>query len=122
MNPILSNALIILFMVFLLALSLKSAISHFKGEGSCCGGGSGIRLIKPQKFDNVIAEKTMTIEGMVCENCAGRVHNALNSIEGISAKVNRSKGQAVIKFGQPVDDEKIIRSVTDLGYKVTEMT
>ncbi len=122
MNPILSNAILILFMVFLLGLSVKGAISHFKGEGSCCGGGSSIRLIKPQKLDKVIAVKTMTIEGMICENCSGRVHNALNSIEGINAKVNRSKGQAVIKFGQPVDEERLIRSVTDLGYRVSKLS
>ena len=45
-----TNAIIILLLVVLLIFAVKESIKHFKGEGACCGGGSGtIRARKPKK-------------------------------------------------------------------------
>ena len=118
-DPGLSNVIIIAVMAVVLFFAIKGAISHFKGEGSCCGGGSRTKLIKPKKPDHVIAQKKIKIEGMVCDNCSARVQNALNSIDGINAKVIRSRGEAVLKLGKEIDDEAIIKVITDLGYNVT---
>ena len=35
------NVIIVLILVILLSFAVKSSIRHFKGEGACCGGGSG---------------------------------------------------------------------------------
>ena len=35
-----------------------------------------------------MTEKTMKIEGMSCGHCSARVEQALNAIDGVSAKVN----------------------------------
>ena len=35
--------------------------------------------------------ETDRIKGMHCEHCYARVHNVLNSIDGVSAKVNGRK-------------------------------
>ena len=35
------DAIIILVVVVLLIFALKGSIKHFRGEGACCGGGSG---------------------------------------------------------------------------------
>ncbi|MCR5734810.1 MAG: cation transporter [Lachnospiraceae bacterium] len=115
----LSNVIIIAVVLVLVSLSIKGTVSHFKGEGSCCGGGGRAKLKKPQKLDKVIAQKKIGIEGMVCDNCAARVHNALNSIDGINARVERSKSCAVIKLGREIDEEMIKKTVEDLGYRVT---
>ena len=118
MNPVISNAMIILVIAIIIFIAVKNTISHFKGDGGCCGGGSGVKLIRPQKLEKVVAVKTIRIEGMVCDNCSGRVHNALNSIEGVNAKVNRAKGLAVVKMGREIDEVKLKKAVTDLGYDV----
>ena len=81
-----------------------------------------MKLIKPQKLDKVIAERTVNIEGMVCDHCSGRIQNALNSIEGINAKVIRSKGKAIVKLGRQIDDEELKKIITDLGYQVTDIS
>ena len=57
---------------------------------------------------------------MRCENCHRRVQNALNSIEGVSAKVNGDKAEAVVKLGREIEDSEIKKAITDLGYSVTE--
>lgn len=121
MNPVISNLIIIAILVAVIILSIKSMIPHFKGEGSCCGGGSGVKLVKSKRLDKVIAVKTISIEGMTCDHCMARIHNALNSIDGVSAKVNRAKGQATVKLDRKIDEEKLRNAVTDLGYKVTEI-
>ena len=116
------DIIIAIILVLMLFFAAKSSVAHFKGEGACCGGGgSKLKLLKPRKLDKVIAEKTVFIEGMTCDHCSGRIHNALNSIEGINAKVIRSKNKAIIKLGKETDDEKIKSVITELGYKVTSI-
>lgn len=118
MNQLISNAIIIAILAVILFFAVRSSLAHFKGEGGCCGGGGGIKKVKPRKLANVLTTKTMTIEGMICENCSARVHNALNSIEGVSAKVSRSKNQAVIRLDRQIDDQVLEKVVSDLGYTV----
>ena len=118
MSTFLSNAIIIIVVLILVVLGIKNTVAHMKGEGSCCGGGGKGTRIKPKKLANVISEKTVMIEGMMCDNCARRIHNALNSIDGVNAKVQRSKNRAVIKLGKNVEDSVIKKAITDLGYKV----
>lgn len=36
-----ANAVIILILIVVLLFALNGTIKHFKGEGACCGGGSG---------------------------------------------------------------------------------
>jgi copper chaperone len=46
---------------------------------------------KKKKLKNIIGQKRVQIEGMTCEHCKNRVENALNRLEGVSAKVNLKK-------------------------------
>jgi copper chaperone CopZ len=121
MNSVFSNLIIILILVIILFFSLKGMVSHFKGEGSCCGGGGGDVKVKPKKLTTVAAVKIMKIEGMHCEHCYARVHNALNSIEGVSTKVHGSKGEAEIKLEKMIDDSVLMKTVNDLGYKAVSV-
>ncbi len=121
MESNIANIVIILIVAVMLFLGIRHTISHFKGEGGCCGGGSAPKAIKPKRIKNVIAKKTITIEGMKCSNCYIRVQNALNSIDGINAKVIGSRNQAVVKLGRDISDEQIKRVITDLGYSVVSM-
>ena len=59
---------------------------------------------------------------MRCENCHRRVRNALNSIDGVNARVNGDKDEAVVKLERDIDDNQIKKAVTDLGYKVTSIS
>jgi hypothetical protein len=43
-------------------------------------------------------------------------------MDGVNAKVNGDKKQAVVKLGRDIDDDEIRRAVTSLGYKVTSIT
>ena len=63
-------------------------------------------------------EKTMDIEGMMCEHCVARVSQALNDIDGVDATVSLDKHQADIKLTSDVSDDVLTQSVVAAGYKV----
>ena len=64
-------------------------------------------------------KKIMKIEGMMCSHCTGRVSEALNAIDGVSAEVTlRDGGEAVLSLSKEVSDEKLKKAVEDAGYKV----
>ncbi len=112
---------IIVILVVILFFAVKYSIPHFRGEGGCCGGSRKEKLIKPGKIKNVTSTKVVKIEGMRCENCHRRVQNALNSIDGVNAKVNGEKAVAVVKLGRKIEDSELKEAITSLGYSVTSI-
>ncbi len=62
-------------------------------------------------------QKTITIEGMMCTHCSGRVESALNAIPGVTAKVDLEKKTATVS-GE-VSDDVLRKAVEDAGYQVT---
>ncbi len=64
-------------------------------------------------------EKTIKIEGMMCEHCQATVKKALEKIEGVaSADVSWPEGKAVVTFNSEVADDVLIHAIEDRDYKV----
>ncbi len=115
------NYSIFAILCLILVFSVKGSISHFKGEGSCCGGGSKDIKAKRQKLKCIKSTKVVKIDGMHCEHCYTRVHNVLNSIDGINATVYGKKGKAVIKSDHDIEDAFIVGTIEKLGYTVVSV-
>ena len=65
--------------------------------------------------------RTMTIEGMMCPHCEGRVKKTLEAIPGVqSAQVSHAAGTAVVTV-ENVSDETLKAAVTDQGYSVIDI-
>lgn len=65
-------------------------------------------------------EKTMKIEGMMCEHCEARVKKVLEAFEQVDeAVVSHEAGTAVLKLHAEVDDAALTKAVEDQDYKVT---
>lgn len=64
-------------------------------------------------------EKTLQIKGMSCGHCAARVEKVLNSIDGVTAKVDLESNSASVKLTKEVSDETIKTTVDNIGYQVT---
>ena len=59
------------------------------------------------------------IKGMMCPHCTGRVSDALNAIDGVSADVNLDNGgQAIITLSKEVSEDVLVTTVTNAGYEV----
>ncbi|MDD3221252.1 MAG: heavy metal-associated domain-containing protein [Lachnospiraceae bacterium] len=110
------NAIVIGVILVLAFIGLRSTVKHFKGEGSCCGGGSVPRQKK--KLDNITEKKKVLIEGMTCENCKNRVEESINKIPGAAAKVHLKKQEAEVSLSGEVDNQVIIDAVEKAGYRV----
>lgn len=111
-----ANIIIIVLLAVILFFALRSSVSHFKGEGSCCGGGSD--PVPKKKLRGVISKKTFSVEGMSCQHCVNRVTQAVNSIEGASASVSLKKGTVTVSMDRVIEDEKITDAITKAGYSV----
>lgn len=66
-------------------------------------------------------EKTMMINGMMCAHCSGRVEQALNAIDGVSAKVDLEKKLAHVSLSKDISDDVLRNAVTDAGYEVVSI-
>ena len=116
------DAIIMVVILIVLIFAVKGSLKHFKGEGACCGGGSG--SVKPKKpkrktLDGpVIGRRTIRISGMHCQNCVNSVTNALNAIDGVSAKVNLKDNSAEVSYDRPVDVADLKQAVERAGFKV----
>ena len=74
---------------------------------------------KQQKEEHPMKIK-LKIEGMSCGHCSARVEQALNSIEGITAKVDLQKKEALVESDQPIDRALLVEAVDNAGYQVVD--
>lgn len=69
--------------------------------------------------ENKTMNKTIKINGMMCSHCTGRVSDALNAIDGVSAEVSLDNGgQAVVEISADVTDDMLKKAIIDAGYEV----
>ncbi len=62
--------------------------------------------------------KRLTIEGMSCNHCVGRVTSALSRVPGVSsAKVDLATKSAVVE-GTDLADAPLAAAVAEAGYEV----
>ena len=67
----------------------------------------------------VVMEKKLTVEGMMCPHCVAHVKKALEGVEGVSeAVVDLDAGTAVAKLADAVDDTVLVNAVVEAGYEV----
>ena len=66
-------------------------------------------------------KKVIGIEGMHCEGCAGRATRALEALDGVSAKVDLKKNNAVIDLKNDIDDEVLRQALDDANLKLTSV-
>ena len=73
-----------------------------------------------KRKEEKMMEKTISIEGMMCPHCSGRVHDALEANDAIAnAVVSHETGTAIVTLAAEISDEALAKIVEDAGYKVT---
>lgn len=67
-------------------------------------------------------KKEIKIEGMTCSHCSSSVDKALNSIDGVKAKVNLKKNNAIVEIDSNVNEDALRNAVTEAGYEVVSIS
>lgn len=67
-------------------------------------------------------KKIIKINGMSCGHCQAKVEKALNSINGIKAKVDLKKKQALAEMPADIANQIIIDAIENEGFEVVSIT
>ena len=74
---------------------------------------------KRQWKERKTMEKTLVVDGMMCQHCEKRVKKALENVDGVlEANVSHEKGTAVVTLSKDVDNALLKKAVEDQDYTV----
>ena len=77
---------------------------------------------KQKKEEELIMQKTMKIEGMMCGHCEATVKKTLEAIQGVEeAVVSHEAGTAVVTLSEEVLPDVLKEAVEAKDYQVTEI-
>lgn len=66
--------------------------------------------------------KVITVEGMMCGHCTGRVQKVLEAVEGVtSVEMSLENKTATVELSADVADEVLKSVITEAGYEVVEI-
>lgn len=77
---------------------------------------NALRINKVNKEEIKLMNKTIYIEGMMCEHCKKHVEDALKSL-GLEPEVSLSEKKATIK-NVSIDDDTLTKVIEEAGYEV----
>jgi len=112
-------AIVVLVFAIVLALAVRAALRHFKGEGGCCGGGAGEPPpVADKAIGPAVARRELALGGLHCMKCVARVKAALEALPGVAADVTLDPQRAVVRMDRKVPDEALRKAVEAQGFQV----
>lgn len=114
-----AEKMILVLLILVSAEAVRQIIKRKKYGGSCCGEHEEtVKKIQAadRRKSHYPYSAVLKVEGMTCENCARRVENALNTLDGTWAKVDISTHLAKLRLKEPPDEKKLVRIVAEAGY------
>ena len=114
----------LLWLIPIIALTAWAAVYTLrrgKKGGGCCGDKEETvskAAVRDKNKSHYPYTASVQIGGMTCENCARRVENALNALDGVWAKVSLGENTALLRCKASPDETAIRSAVSKAGYVV----
>ena len=87
------------------------------GDGSSVSAGHNGEM-QTEKPKEIVMEKKLSVEGMMCQHCVAHVKKALEGIEGVEeAVVDLDSNSATAKLSADVADQVLVDAIVDAGYE-----
>ena len=116
------NAVLTAALLLLAAWALRRTLIRSRNGGGCCGEHESAEkkvTVSDRNKAHYPSAVLLQIGGMTCENCARKVENALNLLDGTWAVVSISGGSAKVLSKTPLDEAALREAVRGAGYVVT---
>ena len=106
------NAVLAAALLLLGAWALRRTLTRSKKGGGCCGEHEAAEkkvTVSDRNKAHYPYAVSLQIGGMTCENCARKVGNALNRLDGTWAIVSISGGSAKVLSKTPPDEAAMMK-------------
>ena len=66
-------------------------------------------------------KKTVKVDGMKCEHCAAKLEQMLNTVDGLTARVDFATCTAILEADHDIPDDDIRGMVDFAGFKAVDI-
>ena len=116
------NVVLIVLLALLIVWAVWRTAQKSRKGGGCCGEHEEAEkkvVVSDRNKAHYPYELSLQIGGMTCENCARKVENALNRLDGVWSSVSIGGHSAKILCKAKPDEAAIREAIRHAGYVVT---
>ncbi|MBR2524163.1 MAG: cation transporter [Clostridiales bacterium] len=117
MNP--GSIIVYVVLALIIAFAVWGTVKRIRHGSSCCGE----REAAPKKIKVSDTDKShypytyeLIVDGMHCSNCARRIENAFNAIDGMWARADIGMKQVGLMSKKELNEEYCRQIVSEAGY------
>lgn len=119
------DAVVIIVLLGIVALAVLGTIKRIRYGSSCCGEKTPPEKkvkVKDRNKASYPFVYRLKVDGMHCANCARRVENAINSLEGCWAVVDLGKKEVTLRTKRETTEQDMSAVIAKAGYTVIAFT